>query len=134
MEKVVSQTYRLTVQGGSGSGEYKEGEIVAITADKPAEGLVFDKWIVEGDVKIADASDQKTTITMPAHHTVVKASYKNKAADTAGPGQDKPDSTENGVSRKGKAPRTGDGLSAGVWTVMLAAAVVFIGYRRKRTY
>lgn len=134
MEKVVSQTYRLTVQGGSGSGEYKEGEIVAITADKPAEGLVFDKWIVEGDVKIADASDQKTTITMPAHHTVVKASYKNKAADTAGPGQDKPDSTENGVSGKGKAPRTGDGLSAGVWTVMLAAAVVFIGYRRKRTY
>lgn len=128
MEKIVSKTYRLTVEGGSGSGEYKEGEEVQIAADKPAEGLVFDQWLVEKDVKIEDASKEKTTITMPAHHTVVKASYKRVTDQPGTPDDGKPNGNKpgNGGADKAGTVKTGDTAAVGSWVTLLTAAIAVV--------
>ena len=70
--------YNATVNNGTGDGEYAAGEIVTITADVPAEGNVFDKWIVvDGTVTFTDATKAETTFTMPEGDVVVEATYKN---------------------------------------------------------
>lgn len=136
MDRIVSKTYRLTVEGGSGSGEYKDGQTVTIVADKPAEGLRFDKWIVESDVKITDASKVNTTITMPAHHTVVKASYKPVVDKPGNPNDGKPGGGTSGTSGTAGTVKTGDSSLTGVWSLLLLAAfAVVLSYiftRKKR--
>ena len=118
----------MTVEGGSGSGEYKEGEEVQIAADKPAEGLVFDQWLVEKDVKIEDASKEKTTIKMPAHHTVVKASYKRVTDQPGTPDDGKPNGNKpgNGGADKAGTVKTGDTAAVGSWVTLLTAAIAVV--------
>jgi len=68
------QTYTLTVNSGTGSGDYEEGEVVAIAADTAPSGTVFDKWV--GDTAgIADVNSSSTTITMPAAAAEITATY-----------------------------------------------------------
>lgn len=70
----VAPTYTLTVEGGTGSGEFAEGQIVDIVANAPAEGYVFDVWV--GDTEnVADVNSQATTITMPGQAATVTATY-----------------------------------------------------------
>ncbi len=72
--------FALTVNNGSGSGEYEEGAVVDIQADAPAEGKIFDKWT--GDVThVADATIASTTLTMPAAKVAVTATYKDLPPD-----------------------------------------------------
>jgi endoglucanase len=66
--------YSLTVSYGSGSGEYREGAEVAIVADTPPQGEIFDKWT--GDVEsVADIDSSITTIVMPASGISVTATF-----------------------------------------------------------
>ncbi|MGN0312426.1 MAG: hypothetical protein ACI4CC_06585, partial [Lachnospiraceae bacterium] len=75
--------YTVTVTDGTGSGEYAEGATVTLTANAPASGKVFDKWVVEsGDITLADANNATTTFTMPASEVSVKATYKDAPATT----------------------------------------------------
>jgi len=67
-------TYTLTVTNGSGSGEYEQDEIVAISADPPASGKIFATWIGE-TTYVADRFQADTTITMPAWDVAVTATY-----------------------------------------------------------
>ena len=54
----VPVSYTLNVKNGSGSGSYKSGEWVDISADYPENGKEFDSWTVKkGDVIIDDPSD-----------------------------------------------------------------------------
>ncbi len=65
----------LTVENGTGSGQYENGTVVAIIANPPADGMKFDKWT--GDTTyVADVNASESTITMPAAHITVKATYK----------------------------------------------------------
>jgi len=67
-------TYTLTVNSGSGDGNYTESTVVDITADTAPSGKEFDEWI--GDTSgIADVSDPTTTLTMPAANQEVTATY-----------------------------------------------------------
>jgi uncharacterized repeat protein (TIGR02543 family) len=67
--------YTLTVNSGTGGGEYIAGAEVSIVADAPVVGLVFDAWT--GDVaNVANTSSASTNITMPAAHAAVTATYK----------------------------------------------------------
>ena len=74
----VETTYQVTVENGSGSGEYKAGAEVTITAGEAPEGKVFDKWVSE-DVTIADAESETTTFTMPEKDVTVTATYRDPA-------------------------------------------------------
>ena len=74
---LLTKSYTLTVENGSGGGTVASGDTVQIVADAPADGMVFDKWI--GDVEIiADVSASTTTIKMPAKNATVTATYVEK--------------------------------------------------------
>jgi len=66
--------YELSVTNGSGSGDYEEGQVVAVSADGPSSGKLFSRWI--GDTScIADTSAANTTVTMPAADVSITATY-----------------------------------------------------------
>ncbi len=75
--------YTLTVNYGSGSGEYKAGEVVSISAYAPeSSSKVFSKWTsTTTGVGFASATSATTTITMPASAVTVTANYKTRTAD-----------------------------------------------------
>lgn len=69
-------TYAVTVVNGSGSGSYAVGSTVTITANTPAEGMVFQKWTTESNgVTLASVSLSTTTFVMPANNVTVTANY-----------------------------------------------------------
>ncbi len=68
--------YSLTVNAGTGSGNYVRGTAVSIEANPPESGLVFSRW--EGDVQgIADINAPITTLIMPASNSAVTATYSS---------------------------------------------------------
>ena len=79
-----TEKYTVTVSGGTGGGEYEAGTAVTITADDPASGKSFDKWVVNsGSVTLADSTNSTTTFTMPAEAVSVTATYKDKTGGDA---------------------------------------------------
>ena len=72
----ISQAHTLTVNGGSGSGSYYEGDTVTIKADKPESGKDFSSWTSpSGNVAFGNAASAETTITMPNADASVTANY-----------------------------------------------------------
>jgi hypothetical protein len=75
-------TYTLTVNSGSGDGDYAAGAVVSITAASPPAGKIFDVWT--GDVAgVADVNSASTSLTMPAAAVTVAATYKTAPAGQA---------------------------------------------------
>ena len=69
-----ADTYRLTVNNGSGDGTYTLGTSVIVTADPPAQGQQFAGW--QGDTAILD--DFRTSPTealIISHDVVITATY-----------------------------------------------------------
>lgn len=129
------QFYDLIVENGSGSGQYAAGETVEIVANTALEGQMFDQWIGEEGVEIADVSKATTTIIMPEKATKVKAVYKDVAEDPKNPGEGlKPDGKPKPQT---KVPKTGDNTGWAIWGMV---AVVSLGLgtlvlaRRKKAY
>lgn len=77
--------YNLTVENGSGDGQYEEGEKISIVADKAPTGKIFDKWITSDSTYLEDVYNAHTTFTMPNHDATITASYKPKTTDTQEP-------------------------------------------------
>ncbi|MBQ6505551.1 MAG: Ig-like domain-containing protein [Flexilinea sp.] len=73
-----AQQYTVTVNNGSGDGSYIEGAEVAIKANDPAEGMVFDKWTSDDGIAFANANTAQTSFEMPAKNVTVTAVYKDK--------------------------------------------------------
>jgi len=68
------ETWTLTVNSGTGDGDYTVDTVVDIDADTAASGQFFDAWI--GDTaNIADLNNGSTTITMPAAAVEITATY-----------------------------------------------------------
>ena len=66
--------YTLTVNSGSGDGDYEANTVVDILADDPPVGDIFDVWT--GDTaNIDDVAEPNTTITMPAANAEITATY-----------------------------------------------------------
>jgi hypothetical protein len=68
----------LTVENGSGDGSYAEGTDVAIAADAPPSGQLFDRWTTDPAVhaaNLADAGCSATVFTMPAADVTLAATY-----------------------------------------------------------
>lgn len=71
-------TYALTVTNGTGGGSYEAGTTVTLTANAPAAGKVFDKWVLtSGGGTLANANSATTTYTMPGNAATVTATYKD---------------------------------------------------------
>ena len=78
-----AQTYKVIVEGGSGSGNYGPDQVIPLQGDYPPSGQVFDSWMDEkGEVQLADAASLTTTGYAKSSEAAVKASYK------AGPAAD----------------------------------------------
>lgn len=91
-------TYAVTVNSGTGSGNFAAGTTVTITAGTPADGKEFDKWTTTDGVAFGDANSATTTFVMPAKAVTVTATYKDISSET-------PDykiiDGENGIWKKG---------------------------------
>jgi uncharacterized protein (TIGR02145 family)/uncharacterized repeat protein (TIGR02543 family) len=70
--------YDVTVNSGTGSGSYKAGEAVSITATTADPGKVFDKWTtLDGVTFIPDSSVSSATFAMPKKDVTVTAEYRD---------------------------------------------------------
>lgn len=69
-------TYKVTVNNGTGSGNYRPGATVTITANTPPAGQTFVNWTTTtADVKFASATTATTTFVMPAANVNVTANF-----------------------------------------------------------
>jgi hypothetical protein len=68
--------YYLDVENGTGDGSYTATTIVAINANAPGSGQVFDQWT--GDVQYIDSPNSASAnVTMPSEDITVTATYIN---------------------------------------------------------
>ena len=75
--------YKVTVENGTGNGDYYPGNTVIITASNPPAGKVFSKWTTESQgVNFTNAGMMATTFKMPANDVTVKATYVDSATTT----------------------------------------------------
>lgn len=69
--------YTLTINSGSGTGNYAEGAEISIAADAPPTGKVFEKWT--GDTMyVTDVHEASTLVTMPAGDMSLTAVYMDE--------------------------------------------------------
>ncbi|MDE7205646.1 MAG: hypothetical protein K2N90_00510, partial [Lachnospiraceae bacterium] len=75
--------YKLTVNYGSGTGEYAAGETVSISAFAPdSSNRVFNKWTSSNaSLGFANATSATTTLVMPESDVTVTANYKTRVGD-----------------------------------------------------
>lgn len=74
--------HKLTVEKGSGSGEYLAGTIVNIEADSAPPGMVFDHWSGNHLESVEQVKAFRTTFTMPHEDCTLTANYSDKVPHT----------------------------------------------------
>lgn len=94
VEETAPILYRLTVENGSGSGNYEAGESVVLKADAAPEGMVFDKWVASAGSP-ADAYCAETNFVMPEGDCTVRAEYQ--PVQTEAPAEQAEPAAENGI-------------------------------------
>ena len=82
----------IKVEGGNGSGTYKQGDSVTVTANEPAEGKVFKGW-KDGSGKIV--STEKSYTFKVTGETTLTAVYEDKPS---GGGEITPPAKKDGLS------------------------------------
>ncbi|MGN0107470.1 MAG: chitobiase/beta-hexosaminidase C-terminal domain-containing protein, partial [Hominilimicola sp.] len=71
--------YSVTVNDGSGSGNYKKGSVVPVSLTDIPNDKVFTNWNVdEGNVTLNNSAARSTFFTMPAENVVISAAYRDK--------------------------------------------------------
>ncbi len=105
--------YTVSVSGGSGSGSYAAGEIVALNAYFMGEGQSFDKWTTStAGVGFANPNASSTTFTMPAANVAITATYKTgNSSSSANNGASGGGSTPSGVNNGTTVEVTRPGFS-----------------------
>jgi len=79
-----AKEYDLVVENGSGSGSYLTYSVVMVTANNPAEGYQFDKWV--GNVEYLNSPYLATQkVIMDKEDISLKATYKVKVTPTVTP-------------------------------------------------
>ncbi len=72
-----AEKYKLTVNNGSGSGNWIYGESLSIIADEAPAGYIFEKWLVNsGDPYISNKNARDTRLRMSSTEAEVSATYK----------------------------------------------------------
>ncbi|SLM28453.1 exported hypothetical protein [Desulfamplus magnetovallimortis] len=78
--KPIEHDAALTVENGTGSGSYLPNTVVTLSADSPAEGMMFDKWMGQ-TANVKNVNLAETTIVMPETDVVIKAVYIEKPVE-----------------------------------------------------
>ncbi|MGN0377237.1 MAG: InlB B-repeat-containing protein, partial [Suilimivivens sp.] len=126
-QEPAKQKYTVSVSGGSGSGSYAAGDIVAINAYYMGSGQVFDKWTTStAGVGFANSTASSTTFTMPATNVAITATYKTGSSSSAntggsGDGTSNTGGTSSGVTNTGT---TVEVTKPGISNTGLAGATV----------
>lgn len=81
-EPIPPDKYTLTVNGGSGSGDYEPRTIVSIQADPAPEGMIFDYWSGSHLENIGSATAMITTYQMPYENVTLQANYTSAIPHT----------------------------------------------------
>ncbi|MCL2078170.1 MAG: hypothetical protein FWH08_07190 [Oscillospiraceae bacterium] len=72
----VHQNHSLTVENGTGSGDFPVGTLVNIIADAPPAGYIFDTWRTVNGVVFTNINSASTSLIMPEREITVTAVYK----------------------------------------------------------
>ncbi len=108
-------THTLTVENGTGSGDYEEDEVVNISPDTPATGTTFDQWT--GDIAyVADVDDPTTTVTMPANNITVTATFKPEQTEETNLALNKPATSSGNQYPNFPASYAVDGDNGTTWS------------------
>lgn len=75
--------YHLTVNSGSGSGDYEFGQNVPIQANPAPGGQEFDQW-TGTTIEITNFTSPNSSVVMPAADVTVTANYKPLSVATPG--------------------------------------------------
>ena len=127
--------YAVTVNGGTGSGNYAPGATVTITADAPDPGYAFTGWtVVSGGVTLSSASSMAATFTMPASPVEVTATYELityavTVNGGTGGGNYAPGAT---VTITADAPNPGDAFTG--WTVVSGGVMLHSAFSMAATF
>jgi arylsulfatase A-like enzyme len=85
IDPTVGPLYTLLVDGGSGAGNYPEGNGVTIKANNPPSGMRFDQWIIKsGTATLADKNAATTTLTMGAGPVLISSTYTDATSVETG--------------------------------------------------
>jgi endo-1,4-beta-D-glucanase Y len=77
-EFLEKQIYNLSVNKGTGSGDYEQGELISIIADTPVPGEHFVKWVSDAGGTFADFQSATTDFTMPSNNVNVTAVFSTQ--------------------------------------------------------
>ena len=73
--------YSVVVENGAGSGQYRPGTVVTITAYSAPAGKVFDKWTTSNtNISFSNAQSASATFIMPSGNVKVTATYKSSTS------------------------------------------------------
>ena len=81
--------YQVTVEGGSGSGTYRQDDSVSISADNAPDGQTFDKWLGADGLNFTDGSQNSAsaTFTMPGNDVTLTATFRTSGGQGGESGQ-----------------------------------------------
>lgn len=120
--------YTVSVSGGSGSGSYAAGAIVAVNAYYMGEGQVFDKWTSStAGVGFSNPNATSATFTMPAANVAITATYKTGSGASTAPGGNAGSGSSGSGSGSGSSGSNGtvvDVTKPGISNTNLAGATV----------
>lgn len=68
--------FNLTVNNGTGSGQYPAGQVVTVSANAIPDGQEFDGWAGDANL-LDDATQMVAKLTMPSRDAEITASYKD---------------------------------------------------------
>lgn len=74
--------YTLTVNNGTGSGEYEANTVVTIQANAAEEGMIFSNWSGNHLENIGSATSAITTYKMPYQDIILQANYTSAIPHT----------------------------------------------------
>jgi hypothetical protein len=70
-------TYALTVENGTGSGDYLAGAVIELVAEPPEAGTFFLRWAGGADTALlADPRKARTRLTMPDRPISLRAEFR----------------------------------------------------------
>ena len=137
----VPTTYTVTVNNGTGGGDYAEGASVTITANEPETGMEFKGWTGADGLTFTEgsATASTATFTMPAQAVTVTATYDDIPVTTYtvtyvvvngtwadGTATDKTEEVEDGQS-PAQIPTgmiASEGFEGGAWDTDPATATI----------
>lgn len=121
-------TYRVTVVGGTGGGDFKMGDSVTVTAAEPEEGKIFKGWKDESGNIVSTEKVYTFTVSGEVSLTAV---YEDKPTGGDGTGDGTGDDTGDGTGdgTGGEISPTPDkgGLSGGAIAGITIGTLAFAG-------